>query len=138
MKQSLVVDGLKSRPVGFDPNSISKLDMVIDPYGNTEPLSGASGGTIGGLNTFISQVLEPAQKNLDFLAQTFVDEVNEIQRSGIDAYGDLGTDMLRIDATAPTKSEGLLVLCKTLPELRQVACFVSVKIKTTSVKFKLA
>jgi flagellar hook-associated protein FlgK len=110
MKQSLVVDGLKSRPIGFDPNSISKLDMVIDPYGNTEPLSGASGGTIGGLNTFISQVLEPAQKNLDFLAQTFVDEVNEIQRSGIDAYGDLGTDMLRIDATAPTKSEGLLVL----------------------------
>jgi flagellar hook-associated protein FlgK len=110
MKQSLVVDGLKSRPIGFDPNSISKLDMVIDPYGNTEPLSGASGGTIGGLNTFISQVLEPAQKNLDFLAQTFVDEVNKIQRAGIDAYGDLGTDLLRIDATAVTKAEGLRVL----------------------------
>lgn len=66
MKQSLVVDGLKSRPIGFDPNSLSKLDLVLDPYGNTEPLSGASGGTMGGLNTFISQVLEPAQKGLDF------------------------------------------------------------------------
>jgi flagellar hook-associated protein FlgK len=112
MKQSLVVDVLKSRPIGLDPNSVSKLDMVIDPYGNTEPLSGASGGTIGGLNTFISQVLEPAQKNLDFLAQTFVDQVNTVQRSGIDAYGDLGTDMLRIDATAPTKAEGFHVLMK--------------------------
>jgi len=73
---------------------------VLDPYGNTEPLSGASGGTMGGLNTFISQVLEPAQKGLDFLAQSFVNEVNVIQRSGIDGYGHLGVDLLRIDDKA--------------------------------------
>ena len=110
MKQSLVVDGLKSRPIGFDPNSVSQLDMVIDPYGNTEPLSGASGGEIGGLNTFISQVLEPAQKSLDFLAQTFVDEVNTIQRGGIDGYGQIGVDLLRIDPTAASASSGIRVL----------------------------
>jgi len=107
MKQSLVVDGIKSRPVGMDPNSNSKLDMVIDPYGNTEPLAGASGGTFGGLNTFISQVLEPAQKNLDFLAQTFVDEVNKIQRNGIDGYGDMGSPLLKIDVTAVNKAQGI-------------------------------
>ena len=110
MKQSLVVDGLKSRPIGFDPNSISKLDLVLDPYGQTEPLSGTSGGTMGGLNTFISQVLEPAQKGLDFLAQSFVNEVNTIQRSGIDGYGQLGVDLLRIDDKAASAAEGIRVL----------------------------
>ena len=110
MKQSLVVDGIKSRPVGMDPNSSSKLDMVIDPYGNTEPLAGASGGTFGGLNTFISQVLEPAQKNLDFLAQTFVDEVNKVQKTGIDGYGDMGQPLLKIDVTAVNKAQGIGVV----------------------------
>ena len=107
MKQSLVVDGIKFRPIGMDPNSNSKLDMVIDPYGNTEPFAGASGGTLGGLNTFISQVLEPTQKNLDFLAQTFVDEVNKIQKNGIDGYGDMGSPLLKIDMTAVNKAQGI-------------------------------
>ena len=112
MKQSLVVDGLKSRPIGFDPNSLSKIDLVLDPYGQTEPLSGASGGTMGGLNTFITQVLEPAQKSLDFLANTFVNEVNTIQRGGIDGYGQIGVDLLGIDHKAPTAAEGIRVLLK--------------------------
>ncbi len=107
MKQSLVVDGIKFRPVGIDPNSKSKMDMMIDPYGNTEPLTGASGGTFGGLNTFISQVLEPTQKNLDFLAQTFVDEVNKVQKSGIDGYGNMGQALLKIDPTAVNKAQGI-------------------------------
>jgi len=107
MKQSLVVDGIRSRPVGMDPNSNSKLDMVIDPYGRTEPLSGASGGTFGGLNTFISQVLEPAQKNLDFLAQSFVDEVNKVQKNGIDGYGNMGQPLMKIDVTAVSKAQGI-------------------------------
>lgn len=107
MKQSLVVDGLKARPIGFDPNSISKLDMVIDPYGKTEPLAGASGGTMGGLNTFITQVLEPAQKSLDFLAQTFVNEVNGVQKNGIDGYGNIGQELLKIDPTASDKAAGI-------------------------------
>lgn len=107
MKQSLVVDGIKSRPVGMDPNSNSKLDMVIDPYGLTEPLSGASGGTFGGLNTFISQVLEPAQKNLDFLAQSFVEEVNKVQKNGIDGYGNMGQPLMKIDVTAVSKAQGI-------------------------------
>jgi flagellar hook-associated protein 1 len=110
MKQSLVVDGLKARPIGFDPNSISKLDMVIDPYGNSEPLAGASGGTMGGLNTFITQVLEPAQKNLDFLAQTFVDEVNAIQKNGIDGYGNVGQELMKIDPAASDKAAGIRTL----------------------------
>ena len=110
MKQSLVVDGLKSRPIGFAPDSVSKLDMVIDPFGNSEPLAGASGGTMGGMNAFITQVLEPAQKNLDFIAQSFVDEVNGIQKNGIDGYGNVGQALLKIDPTAIDKSSGIKTL----------------------------
>ena len=110
MKQSLVVDTIKSRPIGLDPNSLSKLDMVIDPYGNTEPMVGASGGTMGGLNTFISQVLEPAQKSLDFLAQTFVDEVNGVQKMGIDGYGQMGADILRVDTAVASAAKGIRVV----------------------------
>jgi len=110
MKQSLVVDGIKSRPVGLASTSNGKLDMVIDPYGKTEPLAGASGGTLGGLNTFISQVLEPTQKNLDFLAQTFVDEVNKIQKTGIDGYGNMGQPLMTIDPKAKTKAQGIGVV----------------------------
>ena len=110
MKQSLVVDGLKSRPIGFAPDSVSKLDMVIDPFGNSEPLAGASGGTMGGMNTFITQVLEPAQKSLDFIAQTFVDEVNGIQQNGIDGYGNVGQALLKIDPAAIDKSSGIKMM----------------------------
>ena len=110
MKQSLVVDGIKSRPIGLDPNSLSQLDMVIDPYGNTEPLTGSSGGTMGGLNTFINQVLEPAQKSLDFLAQTFVDEVNGVQKMGIDGYGQMGADILRVDPAETSAAKGIRIL----------------------------
>jgi len=109
MKQSVVVDGIKSRPIGFDPRAASKFDMVIDPYGNTEPLSGASGGTLGGLNSFISQVLEPAQKGLDLLASSYVKEVNGIQTTGIDGYGNMGSEMLRIDPTAAHPAAGIRV-----------------------------
>ena len=110
MKQSLVVDGLKSRPIGFAPDSVSNLDMVIDPFGNSEPLAGASGGTMGGMNTFITQVLEPAQKSLDFIAQSFVDEVNAIQQNGIDGYGNVGQVLLKFDTTATDKSAGITMM----------------------------
>ena len=112
MKQSVVVDGIKSRPIGLDPKSGSKFDMVVDPYGNTEPLSGASGGTIGGLHAFISQVLEPAQKGLDIMAENFVKEVNGVQTAGIDGYGHMGSEMLRINSTASSSAAGIQMLLK--------------------------
>jgi len=110
MKQSLVLDSIKSRPIGLNPNALSKLDMVIEPYGNTEPMTGTSGGTMGGLNTFISQVLDPAQKSLDFLAQTFVDEVNGVQKMGIDGYGQMGVDILRVDPSEASAAKGIRIL----------------------------
>ena len=107
MTQGLVVDGQKSRPVGLDPAVKDRVSLVIDPYGNSESLASASGGQLGGYQGFISQVLEPAQKNLNSLAQTFVKETNAVQQNGIDGYGKMGTDLFAIDSTAANAAGGI-------------------------------
>jgi flagellar hook-associated protein FlgK len=107
MTQGLVVDGQKSRPVGLDPAVKDRVSLVIDPYGNSESLASASGGQLGGYQGFISQVLEPAQKNLNSLAQTFVKETNAVQQNGIDGYGKMGTDLFAIDPTSANAAGGI-------------------------------
>jgi hypothetical protein len=80
MTQGLVVDGIKSRPVGVNSAVKDKVELVLDPYGKTESLASISGGQIGGYQNFISQVLEPSQKNMSALARTFANETNAIQK----------------------------------------------------------
>ena len=93
MTDGLVVSGIKARPIGINSAVKDKVELVLDPYGNTETLSSVSGGQIGGYQSFISQVLEPAQKNLSALAKTFANEANAIQKNGIDGYGQMGQDL---------------------------------------------
>jgi flagellar hook-associated protein FlgK len=107
LTQGLVVNGQKSRPVGLDPAVSDRVSLVIDPYGNSESLASASGGQLGGYQSFISQVLEPAQKNLNSLAQTFVKETNAVQQNGIDGYGKMGTDLFAIDPEAAQAAGGI-------------------------------
>ncbi len=107
MTQGLVVNGNKARPIGVDTSVAGKIELVLDPYGATESLASASGGQLGGYQSFISQVLEPAQKNLSALAQTFVKEANQIQTNGIDGYGQMGQNLFAFDATASTPSAGI-------------------------------
>ena len=107
MTQGLVVNGNKARPIGIDGAVQGKIELVLDPYGNTESLSSASGGQLGGYQSFISQVLEPAQKNLSALAQTFVSETNTIQKNGIDGYGQMGADLFAFDPSVSTPAAGI-------------------------------
>jgi len=93
MTEGLVVSGVKSRPIGVNSAVKDKVELVLDPYGKTESLASISGGQIGGYQGFISQVLEPSQKNLSALAKTFVTEANHIQKNGIDGYGQVGQDL---------------------------------------------
>ncbi|BDU52222.1 flagellar hook-associated protein FlgK [Limnohabitans sp. INBF002] len=111
MTQGLVVNGNKARPIGIDSSVQGKIELVLDPYGNTESLASASGGQLGGYQSFISQVLEPAQKNLSALAQTFVAETNTIQRNGIDGYGQMGADLFAFapDVSMPAAAIRLAV-----------------------------
>mgnify|MGYP000019278464 CR=1 FL=1 len=107
--QGVVVDGLKSRPIGIDTSVPGKTELVLDPYGNTESLASASGGQLGGLQTFISQVLEPAQKSLNFLAKTLVSETNNIQKNGIDGYGQTGQALFSLNPQAKDEAAGISV-----------------------------
>jgi len=107
--QSVVVSGMKSRPIGIDTSVPGKMELLLDPYGNSESLASASGGQLGGLQTFINQVLEPAQKSLNFLAKTLVGETNKIQTNGIDGYGQTGNPLFSLDPTATNEASGIKV-----------------------------
>ena len=108
--QSVVVNGQVATPIGLNPKSGDPLSIILDPYGNAQNLAGASGGTIGGLKTFMGQVLQPAQKSLNALAQTFVTQVNQIQNNGIDGYGALGQNLLSIDPAVANEAEAIKVV----------------------------
>ena len=107
MTQGLVVNGNKSRPVGINSAVKDKAELVLDPYGTPESLASISGGQMGGYMNFISQVLEPGQKNLSALAHTFASETNAIQKNGIDGYGQMGQDLFAFDSTAPDEAHGI-------------------------------
>ena len=107
MTQGLVVDGNKSRPIGINSAVKDKVELVLDPYGKTESLASVSGGQIGGYQNFISQVLEPSQKNMSALARTFANETNAIQKNGIDGYGQMGQDLFGFDAAAASDAAGI-------------------------------
>ena len=107
--QGIVVNGMKSRPIGIDTSVAGKMELLLDPYGNSESLASASGGQLGGLQTFISQVLEPAQKSLNFLAKTLVHETNLIQTNGIDGYGQTGQDLFVLDTAIAEEAAAIKV-----------------------------
>jgi len=109
MSQGLVVSGNKSRSIGINSQVKDKVELVIDPYGNTESLSTISGGQIGGYQNFISQVLIPTHENLNTLAKTFVSESNKIQQNGIDANGKTGQDLYAIDPNVTNAAAGVSV-----------------------------
>jgi flagellar hook-associated protein FlgK len=106
----VVVNGQTSTPIGLSANSADPLNIVLDPYGVTQTLAGASGGTIGGLKTFVSQVLQPAQSGLNTLAQTFVSQINSIQAQGVDGYGQPGQDLMKVDPAVTNAAEGMSVI----------------------------
>lgn len=123
MKEGLVVDGQKARPIGVNSSVDGKSEFVLDPYGATESLSAISGGLMGGYQAFIGQVLEPAQKNLSSLAQVFVKETNAVQRNGIDGYGQMGQDIFAIDPSVAEAAAGVHVVATDAMRVATAAQF---------------
>ena len=106
--QSVVVDKNIARPIGIDTAN-GKLNFVLDPYGDATPIEDLTSGKMGGMSRFIKQVLSPAQDNLDALAHVVVEQINQVQRSGIDGYGQQGQNLLAIDSDATHVAAGLKV-----------------------------
>ena len=130
--QSVVVNGMKSRPIGIDTSVPGRMELLLDPYGNSESLASASGGQLGGLQTFISQVLEPAQKSLNFLAKTLVSETNKIQTNGIDGYGQTGNPLFSLDPKATNEAEGISVALNDAMRVATAAQFRVTEDQTNS------
>lgn len=108
ISSSLVVSGTQARPIGIDTVG-GNLNFKLDPYGDNQPLEDIPSGQLGGLSRFIQDVLDPAQSNLDALAKVMVDEVNQVQRNGIDGYGQKGLDLLALDPEQAHAAAGLSV-----------------------------
>ncbi len=130
--QSVVVNGMKSRPIGIDTSGPGKMELLLDPYGNSESLASASGGQLGGLQTFINQVLEPAQKSLNFLAKTFVSETNKIQTNGIDGYGQTGNPLFSLNLKVTNEAEGISVALNDAMRVATAAQFRVTEDQTNS------
>ena len=130
--QGVVVNGNKSRPIGIDTSVPGKMELLLDPYGNSESLASASGGQLGGLQTFITQVLEPVQKSLNFLAKTLVDETNKIQTNGIDGYGQTGNPLFTLDPTATNEAAGIRVALNDAMRVATAAQFRITEDQTNS------
>lgn len=106
--QSVVVDGTSARPIGIDTSN-GKLNFVLDPYGDAQPVENINSGKLGGMSRFIKQVLDPAHDNLDALAKVVIDQINQIQRSGVDGYGQMGQDLFAVNTSASHLAAGLSV-----------------------------
>lgn len=111
----VIVNGQKSVQLAakFDETDLSRVAIIADPYGNApETIAGVRNGELGGLLTFREQVLQPTVTQLDFLAQTVVDEVNAVHRNGIDANGAMGKNLFAIAPvihTDPVSGEAITV-----------------------------
>lgn len=97
---SIVIDGnaANSFSTVFDQAQPGKVE-IIGSYGSGGASSSVTGGSLGGLLNFRSQVLAPAIGSLDTLATTFTTESNAIQTTGIDLNGERGTALFAIDST---------------------------------------
>lgn len=70
-----------------------KLDLALVTEYNTAPIeSKIFGGTLGGLMSFRSEVLEPAQNELDRIAITMSDIVNQQHKQGLDLNNSYGNN----------------------------------------------
>jgi flagellar hook-associated protein 1 len=96
----------KTGAVIVDADQVQRLNVVTDPASqrvqlgfnmnssSARVLVGVSGGEMGGLLAVRDQVVQPARDQLDALAQRWMTEVNAIHRSGVDAQGQPGADLL--------------------------------------------
>lgn len=110
--QGILVQDERARAltVSTSATDSSKLQFVIDAYGNPEALPGMPNGHIGGLMNFREQVLSPAMNSLDDLATVVTDQVNSIHRDGIDAEGKLGGDLFAFAKGQEGQAAGMTMI----------------------------
>ncbi len=96
--QSLVLGvGASTLHTVPDQYDSSKLQLAISNGGPLQNISGmVSGGTVGGLLSFRTDVLESTRRDLNLLAVGLGDAFNTQHRQGVDLAGNLGGDFFSI------------------------------------------
>jgi flagellar hook-associated protein FlgK len=111
LSRDLLVDGVTSKIVSLevDPKSPEKASLLLDKFGQVSTLTGLNSGKLSGLLAFKEQVLGSSFSALDTLANKLTTEVNAVQVAGIDAYGNPGSPLFKIDGNAVHASSGMQV-----------------------------
>jgi len=107
----LLVDEEKSNEllVTRIENNPEKLSYTVDPYGSPKYLSSVPGGKLSGIDDFRNNALKKARDELDGMALAFMNAINEVQISGLDAAGNEGRAMFGL-ANENARSAGQLKL----------------------------
>ena len=81
-----------------EPNPSDPTQLVYRLEGelNSEALTGIPSGSVAGYANFYEDTLLQVKQSLDALAGVFVGEVNDIQTTGLDAYGHEGQPLFEI------------------------------------------
>jgi flagellar hook-associated protein 1 FlgK len=101
------VNKLTTVPSTTDATQMS-LQLNYSQY-STDVTSVITGGSIGGLLRYRSDVLTPATNELGRIALTMADQVNSQLAQGVDSYGNFGSDLyseINSDAQVAQRSIG--------------------------------
>ena len=106
-----VVDPLRATVFSatFDAAQPGTVGILANVYGVAGQTNSVTGGSLGGLLNFRSQVLAPTMSGLDALAVMTTTQVNAIQTTGVDANGERGTALYDADV-ATTGAAGFKLL----------------------------
>jgi flagellar hook-associated protein 1 FlgK len=98
--QALVMGGAAAKLVtGGDQFGPTRTRLLLQSGGPTTDVTETiTGGTVGGLLQFGSQMLDPARNAIGQTAVTLATLVNDQQAAGLDLQGQLGTAMFAIGA----------------------------------------
>ncbi len=108
--KDLIVNGINAVRIGSytDPQNPDRIGLVLDPYGKQpRSLAGVTSGKLAGIMTFREQVLDSSRGALDTVAGTLMKEVNALHRTGVDAYGQMGGDLFRVEAGSKRVASGM-------------------------------
>jgi len=103
-----LVSGNTANTLTAAPSATDKTqDALTVNYGNysTDVTSVVTGGSIGGLLRYRSDVLNPAQNTLGQIALTVSDSINTQLAQGVDSNGDLGANLFSSINSATAISE---------------------------------
>ena len=81
----------------FSANDPGATKIFANVHGSSSETLSVTGGLLGGLINFRSQILAPTVTALDHLAVTVNAEINAIQTTGVDLNGERGTALFEID-----------------------------------------